>query len=217
MVRGSAPEGLLDTYDTERHTVGRQVLANIRAQVELLLGGPEVEPTRALLTELLAVDGVRRHLAGMISGLGIRYAVGGGAADPDAPADEGEPGGRGAGADVVPGDVPRSGDPAGLHPLLGRRLPDAWLEPVAGGGRRRTTELLRTGRGLLLSLAGNRAGARAGTDALRAALAPWADRVEFVAGPPEAGARFRRARPFSYAPTGTWPGPVRVRTGCPGR
>ncbi|MFD1273405.1 FAD-dependent monooxygenase [Streptomyces kaempferi] len=64
VVRGRAPEELLDTYDTERHTVGRQVLANIRAQVELLLGGPEVEPARALLTELLAVDGVRRTWPG---------------------------------------------------------------------------------------------------------------------------------------------------------
>ncbi len=49
--------------------------ANIRPQVELLLGGPEVEPARALLTELVALDGVRQHLAGMISGLGIRYDV----------------------------------------------------------------------------------------------------------------------------------------------
>lgn len=209
VVRGSAPEDLLDTYDTERHTVGRQVLANIRAQVELLLGGPEVEPARALLTELLAVDGVRRHLAGMISGLGIRYDVGGGAAGPDAPADEGELGGRGAGAAAVPGAGPRSGDPAGLHPLLGRRLPDAWLEPAAGGGRRRTTELLRTGRGLLLSLAGNRAGARAGTDALRAALAPWADRVEFVAGPPEAGGPLPAGQALLVRPDGhvAWAGP----------
>ncbi|MFE9770048.1 FAD-dependent monooxygenase [Streptomyces sp. NPDC005808] len=74
-VRGDAPEGLLDSYHTERHAVGAAVLANIRAQAQLLLGGPETEPVRAVLAELIALDGVRAHLAGMISGLGIRYDV----------------------------------------------------------------------------------------------------------------------------------------------
>ncbi|MEV6205256.1 FAD-dependent monooxygenase [Streptomyces sp. NPDC051771] len=73
VVRGSAGETLLDTYHDERHAVGARTLANIRAQGDLLLGGPEVEPVRALLTELVALDGVREHLAGMISGVGIRY------------------------------------------------------------------------------------------------------------------------------------------------
>ncbi|MGI5408551.1 FAD-dependent monooxygenase [Streptomyces chartreusis] len=73
-VRGRAPAGLLDTYHAERHAVGRRVLANIRAQALLLLGGPEVEPVRALLGELIAErPQVRAHLAGMISGLDIRY------------------------------------------------------------------------------------------------------------------------------------------------
>ncbi|CAG6390892.1 FAD-dependent monooxygenase [Streptomyces cocklensis] len=66
-------EGLVDTYHAERHAVGSRVLANIRAQGLLLLGGPEVEPVRALLAELLAAEGAREHLAGMISGLDIRY------------------------------------------------------------------------------------------------------------------------------------------------
>ncbi|MEU4181247.1 FAD-dependent monooxygenase [Streptomyces sp. NPDC026589] len=73
-VRGGAPEGLLDTYHTERHAVGRRVLGNIRAQALLLLGGPETEPMRALLHELIRDrPEVREHLAGMISGLDIRY------------------------------------------------------------------------------------------------------------------------------------------------
>ncbi|WP_086792975.1 FAD-dependent monooxygenase [Streptomyces thermovulgaris] len=75
-VRGRAPAGLLDTYHTERHTVGRRVLSNIRAQALLLLGGPEVEPVRTLLAELIATrPEVRTHLAGMISGLDIRYGA----------------------------------------------------------------------------------------------------------------------------------------------
>ncbi|MER5208668.1 FAD-dependent monooxygenase [Streptomyces sp. NPDC002825] len=75
-VAGTAPEGLLDTYHDERHAVGRRVLSNITAQALLLLGGAEVNPVRALLGELLALEDVRELLAGMISGLDIRYAVG---------------------------------------------------------------------------------------------------------------------------------------------
>lgn len=172
VVRGSAGEDLLDTYHSERHTVGRQVLANIRAQVELLLGGPEVEPARALLTELVALDGVRQHLAGMISGLGIRYDV--------------------EGPEIH----------SAAHPLLGRRLPDAWLEPAEGGARRRTTELLRTGRGLLLSLDGD------GAPALRATAAPWSDRVAFVADRPVAGGPLSAGQTLLVRPDGyvAWAG-----------
>ncbi|MFK0122924.1 FAD-dependent monooxygenase [Streptomyces nigra] len=78
VARGRAPEALLDTYHDERHAVGRRVLANIRAQAQLLLGGPEVEPARALLAELIEAGPTRDHLAAMITGLDIRYPVGGG-------------------------------------------------------------------------------------------------------------------------------------------
>ncbi|WP_308190809.1 FAD-dependent monooxygenase [Streptomyces sp. HPF1205] len=71
-------DGLLDTYHAERHAVGARVLANIRTQGLLLLGGPEVEPVRALLAELIAGEATRAHLAGMISGLDVRYPVGDG-------------------------------------------------------------------------------------------------------------------------------------------
>ncbi|MEU0671718.1 SDR family oxidoreductase [Streptomyces sp. NPDC006172] len=72
-VQGRAPEGLLDTYHDERHTVGRRVLSNIRAQARLLLGGPEVEALRSVVGELTSYERVRVHLAGMISGLDVRY------------------------------------------------------------------------------------------------------------------------------------------------
>lgn len=77
-VRGWAPEGLLDTYHTERHAVGERVLANIKAQALLLLGSPEVEPLRTLIGEMAADENNRARLAGMISGLDIRYPVGAG-------------------------------------------------------------------------------------------------------------------------------------------
>ncbi|MER7836470.1 SDR family oxidoreductase [Streptomyces sp. NPDC096040] len=72
-VLGRAPRGLLDSYHDERHAVGRRVLSNIRAQARLLLGGPEVDPVRSVVGELTSYEKVRAHLAGMISGLDVRY------------------------------------------------------------------------------------------------------------------------------------------------
>lgn len=74
-VRGLAPTGLLDTYHTERHAVGERVLSGIAAQSFILLGAGEVEPARALITELLALEEVRERVAGTITGLDVRYPV----------------------------------------------------------------------------------------------------------------------------------------------
>ncbi|MBT2386570.1 FAD-dependent monooxygenase [Streptomyces sp. ISL-11] len=73
---GKAPAGLLDTYHDERHPVGVRLLMNTRAQGLLFLSGPEVQPLRDVITELIAYDEVSRHLAGMVSGLEITYNVG---------------------------------------------------------------------------------------------------------------------------------------------
>jgi bifunctional hydroxylase/dehydrase len=75
-VQGWAPDGLLDTYHSERHPVGARLLMNTQAQGLVFLGGPEADPLRALFAELLAYDEVKRHLAGMVSGLDITYDVG---------------------------------------------------------------------------------------------------------------------------------------------
>lgn len=75
-VRGGAPEGLLDTYHAERHPVGARLLMNTRAQGMLFLGGQEVDPLRELFSELMEYEVVRRHLAGMISHLDVRYDFG---------------------------------------------------------------------------------------------------------------------------------------------
>lgn len=74
-IRGWAPAGLLDTYHEERHAAGARVLTNIAAQALLLFGGPEVEPVRAVLGELLDQPVVRAHLAAEVSGLAVRYGV----------------------------------------------------------------------------------------------------------------------------------------------
>jgi len=77
-IQGWAPQGLLDTYHAERHPVGARVLRNTLAQGLLYLSGAEVEPLRSVMGELIAIPEVARHLAGMVSGLDIRYDVGGG-------------------------------------------------------------------------------------------------------------------------------------------
>ncbi len=59
----------------------------------------------------------------------------------------------------------------GEHPLLGRRLPERELDR-ADGGRTSTFELLHPARGVVLDLTGDAE--------LRAAAAPWADRVDLA-------------------------------------
>ncbi|MEU9354680.1 FAD-dependent monooxygenase [Streptomyces griseoloalbus] len=76
VVKGTVPASLLDTYHSERHEVGRRMLANTRAQSLLVLGGTEVQPLRDVLSELIGYPEVARHLAAKVSGLDIRYDVG---------------------------------------------------------------------------------------------------------------------------------------------
>jgi len=77
-VEGWAPDGLLDSYHTERHPVGAAVLANTKAQALLMDPDPKLEPLRAVLRDLGAYDQVNDHLAEQVSGVGVRYDVGGG-------------------------------------------------------------------------------------------------------------------------------------------
>ncbi|MFJ6797938.1 FAD-dependent monooxygenase [Streptomyces sp. NPDC091268] len=76
VVAGGAPEDLLDTYHGERHPVGERLLMNTSAQGTVFLGGAESDPLRALFAELIAYDDVKRHLAGIVSGLDIAYDLG---------------------------------------------------------------------------------------------------------------------------------------------
>ena len=77
-IRGWAPETLLDTYHTERHPVAEDVLNNTRAQVELASPEPGPQAMRRLLTELMDLDEVNRHLIEKITATGIRYDFGAG-------------------------------------------------------------------------------------------------------------------------------------------
>jgi 2-polyprenyl-6-methoxyphenol hydroxylase-like FAD-dependent oxidoreductase len=75
-VRGWAPGTLLDTYHAERHPVAESVLANTRAQMELLSPEPGPQAVRRLLADLVRFDEVNRHLIEEITAIGIRYDLG---------------------------------------------------------------------------------------------------------------------------------------------
>lgn len=76
-VNGWAPDGLLDTYHSERHPVGARVLRSTQAQALIFLRGDEMQPLRNVLGELVKLPEAAALLAGMVSGLDVRYDVGG--------------------------------------------------------------------------------------------------------------------------------------------
>ncbi|MEI8412870.1 MULTISPECIES: rifampin monooxygenase [unclassified Kribbella] len=77
-VRGWAPEGLLDSYHTERRPVAADVLDNTRAQSELMSVEPGPQAVRRLVSELMDLENVHTYLIEKITGLGIRYDFGDG-------------------------------------------------------------------------------------------------------------------------------------------
>jgi 2-polyprenyl-6-methoxyphenol hydroxylase-like FAD-dependent oxidoreductase len=81
-VRGWAPPGLLDTYESERRPVGERVIMQTQAQSVLIGPGPEVTALRALFGELLEEPAVRSRIAGLISGADVRYDMGTGGRHP---------------------------------------------------------------------------------------------------------------------------------------
>jgi rifampicin monooxygenase len=77
-VNGWAPEGLLDSYFTERHPVAAAVLDNTRAQAELMSLEPGSQAVRRLVTQLMEFEDVNRYLIELITAIGIRYDFGAG-------------------------------------------------------------------------------------------------------------------------------------------
>jgi hypothetical protein len=76
VVKGISHENLLDTYHAERHPVGARVLHNTMAQVALVSADPRHKALQDTMTGVLAMDEPRKHIAGMLSGLDIRYDFG---------------------------------------------------------------------------------------------------------------------------------------------
>ncbi|MBX7550299.1 FAD-dependent monooxygenase [Streptomyces sp. NPDC004232] len=75
-LRGRAGKDLLDTYDRERRPAGQRVVDNTRAQLALMRPGPELDPLRALMADLLPLPEVARRLGGMVSAQDTEYRDG---------------------------------------------------------------------------------------------------------------------------------------------
>jgi 2-polyprenyl-6-methoxyphenol hydroxylase-like FAD-dependent oxidoreductase len=78
-VQGRAPAGLLDSYHTERHPVAARVLAITRAQGVLMSPPPDADDVLALREIVIALarlPDANRYLAGLMSGLDLRYDFG---------------------------------------------------------------------------------------------------------------------------------------------
>lgn len=77
VVRGIAPDGLLDTYHAERHPVAARVLRNTIAQIAMLRRGEVgLKAARDVVSDLLAMEEPRKRFGAMMSGLDIRYDLG---------------------------------------------------------------------------------------------------------------------------------------------
>src|SRR5690606_7921745 len=75
-LRGTAPDGLLDTYESERRPVAERVIMHSLSQTALLAPDPEVTGRRDLFAELLEIPQVAGHIVHLLAGTDVRYAVG---------------------------------------------------------------------------------------------------------------------------------------------
>ncbi|MFC5831257.1 FAD-dependent monooxygenase [Nonomuraea insulae] len=75
VVRGDAPEALLDTYTRERHPAGEAVLRNTRAQSALLAPGPHVDALRDIVEELMDIPAANQYFSELLSAVNLRYEL----------------------------------------------------------------------------------------------------------------------------------------------
>jgi len=76
VVMGTSPESFLDTYQAERHPIGARALKHTMAQAALQRRDDRMEALVDVVSELARMDEPRKRLAGVISGLDIRYDLG---------------------------------------------------------------------------------------------------------------------------------------------
>jgi 2-polyprenyl-6-methoxyphenol hydroxylase-like FAD-dependent oxidoreductase len=76
VVNGTSPESLLDTYQDERHPVAARALQHTMAQGALQRRDDRIQALVDVVSELASMDGPRKRLAGLISGLDIHYDLG---------------------------------------------------------------------------------------------------------------------------------------------
>jgi hypothetical protein len=78
VIRGTSPDSLLDTYQTERHPVAARVLETTMAATALSRGDDRTNALRKAMSELLQMDEPRKRYAAMMAGLDIHYDLGAG-------------------------------------------------------------------------------------------------------------------------------------------
>lgn len=78
VVKGISPESLLDTYFDERHPVAARTLRYTMAQTALQRQDERSKALGEVVSEVAGMDEPRKRLAGLVSGLDIRYDLGGG-------------------------------------------------------------------------------------------------------------------------------------------
>jgi 3-(3-hydroxy-phenyl)propionate hydroxylase len=76
VIKGTSPDSLLETYHAERHPVGARVLKTTMAQVALHREDDRTLAVRDIVGDLLKMEEPRKHIAGIMSGLDIRYELG---------------------------------------------------------------------------------------------------------------------------------------------
>jgi hypothetical protein len=76
VIRGSAPPGLLNSYETERRPAAHRMVVNAQAQSALIAPGGDVTGLRELFTELLRDRSTVQRLAELIAGADVRYEMG---------------------------------------------------------------------------------------------------------------------------------------------
>jgi 2-polyprenyl-6-methoxyphenol hydroxylase-like FAD-dependent oxidoreductase len=76
-IRGDAPAGLLDSYWSERHPVGAQVLDWSRAQVALMRPSRSSRALEAIIRDLIDTRDGATYFAERVWGVSLRYDLGG--------------------------------------------------------------------------------------------------------------------------------------------
>lgn len=76
VVKGSAPDSLLDSYQAERHPVAARVLRATMAQMALRRADDRTRALAETIAELVRMEEPRKVMGGEFSGLGLRYDLG---------------------------------------------------------------------------------------------------------------------------------------------
>jgi hypothetical protein len=76
-IQKKAPEGLLDSYYTERHPIGAQVLDWSRAQVAIMRPDPHARALNAIVRDLMNTRDGATYIAGRVWGVFTHYDLGG--------------------------------------------------------------------------------------------------------------------------------------------